>query len=92
MAHRRTIRVRRFKDGTDTMSKPYHNKGFGKAFLIITLAFFVLPVVLMMGIDDTFDRFKVKYFPKAECWETAKHERVCKDDNQCKWFRNFCHE
>ena len=74
------------------MNKPYHNQGFGTAFLVIVLAFFVLPVVLMMGIDDTFDRFKVKYFPKAECWETAKHERVCKGDNQCKWFRNFCHD
>ena len=74
------------------MNKAYHNKGFGTAFLVIVLAFFVLPVVLMMGIDDTFDRFKVKYFPKAECWETAKHERVCKSDNQSKWFRNFCHD
>ena len=82
MAHRRTIRVRRFKHGTDTMSKPYHNKGFGKAFLIITLAFFVLPVVLLMMMGDTYERFTNKYFPKAECWETAKHERVCKQFQQ----------
>jgi len=74
------------------MNRPYHNQGFFTAFTVIVVAFFILPVVLMMGIDDTFDRFKTKYFPNANCWETAKHERVCKGDNQCKWFRNFCHD
>jgi hypothetical protein len=74
------------------MSKPYHNQGFGTAFLVIVLGFFVLPVVLMMMMDDTFERFTKKYFPKAECWETAKHERVCKRFNNCKFMRNFCDE
>ena len=74
------------------MNKPYHNKGFFPAFTAIVLGFFVLPVVLMMMMDDTFERFTKKYFPKAECWETAKHERVCKRFNNCKFMRNFCDE
>ena len=56
--------------------KPYHNKGFFPAFTTIVLGFFVLPVVLMMMMDDTFERFTKKYFPRAECWETAKHESM----------------
>ena len=39
-----------------------------------------------------FERFTKKYFPRAECWETAKHERVCKRFNNCKFMRNFCDE
>ena len=38
------------------------------------------------------ERFTKKYFPRAECWETAKHERVCKRFNNCKFMRNFCDE
>ena len=53
------------------MNKPYHNKGFFPAFTVIVIGFFVLPVVLMMMMDDTFERFTKKYFPRAECWETA---------------------
>jgi len=74
------------------MSEPYHNKGFFPAFTVIVLGFFVLPVVLMMMMDDTFERFTKKYFPKAVCWVTAKHERVCKRFNNCKFMRNFCDE
>ena len=74
------------------MNRPYHNEGFFPAFTVIVIVFFILPVVLMMGIDDTFDRFKAKYFPNANCWETAKHERVCYDNNKCKFWRNFCDE
>ena len=74
------------------MNKPYHNKGFFPAFIVIVLGFFILPLVLMMGMDDTFERFTNKYFPRAECWETAKHERVCKRFNNCKFMRNFCHD
>ena len=74
------------------MEKPYHNKGLFSSFTIIVLVFFVLPVILTLNIDDTWDRFKVKYFPNSECWETSKHERVCRGDNKCTLWRNFCHE
>jgi len=54
----------------------------------------VLPLAGLMTIDDTWDRLVKKYTDpwKSDCWETAKHERVCRDNNQCKWFRNFCHD
>ena len=46
----------------------------------------------MMFIDDTWDRFLKKYGDpiKTECWENSKHERVCRDNNTCKFGRNFC--
>ena len=72
--------------------QPYHNKGFGAAFLWIILVMFILPVVAMMTLDDTFERFLQKYGDpiKTECWENSKHERVCKKENSCKFLRNFC--
>ena len=74
--------------------QPYHNKGFGLAFITIILAMFILPVVAMMTLDDTFERFLQKYGDPftTECWENSKHERVCKGEVECKFGRNFCIE
>jgi len=72
--------------------EPYHNKGFGIAFLWIIIAMFIIPVMAMMTLDDTWDRFVKKYTDPwtSNCWENSKHERVCRDDNTCKFGRNFC--
>ena len=72
--------------------KAYHNKGFGMAFFVVFLLLIPLPILGLWAVDgqDWVDRFTNKYFPKAECWENAKHERVCKSDNNCKFWRNFC--
>ena len=76
--------------------KAYHNKGFGMAFFVVFLLLVPLPILGLWAVDgqEWVDRFTTKYFSpwQSECWETAKHERVCKGDNQCKWFRNFCHD
>ena len=76
--------------------KPYHNKGFGMAFFVVFLLLVPLPILGLWAVDgqDWVDRFTTKYFSpwQSECWETAKHERVCKSDNNCKFWRNFCHE
>ena len=40
---------------------PYHNQGFGIAFLWIIIVMFILPVMAMMTLDDTWDRFIKKY-------------------------------
>ena len=78
------------------MNKPYHNEGFGKAFFVVFLLLVPLPILALWLNDgqDWADRFTTKYFSpwQSECWETAKHERVCKSDNNCKFWRNFCHE
>ena len=78
------------------MSKPYHNKGFGMAFFVVFLLLVPLPIFALWLNDgqDWTDRFVTKYFSpwQSECWETDKHERVCKRDNNCKFWRNFCHE
>ena len=73
-------------------NQPYHNKGFGVAFLWIIIITMLLPIAAMMPIDDTWDRFLQKYGDpwKSDCWENSKHERVCKADNTCLIGRNFC--
>lgn len=75
-------------------NEPYHNQGFGIAFLWIILVVFLFPLAAMMTIDDTWDRFLQKYGDPitTECWENSKHERVCKKENSCKFLRNFCTE
>ena len=72
--------------------EPYHNKGFGLAFLTIIFVTLILPIAAMMKIDDTWDRLLKKYGDpwKSNCWENSKHERVCKGENTCKFGRNFC--
>jgi hypothetical protein len=78
------------------MNKPYHNKGFGTAFFYVFLLLIPLPIFALWIVDgqDWVDRFATKYFSpwQSECWENAKHERVCKGDNNCKFWRNFCDE
>ena len=62
--------------------KPYHNKGFGTAFFYVFLILIPLPIFALWIVDgqDWVDRFTTKYFSpwQSECWENAKHERVCK--------------
>ena len=72
--------------------EPYHNKGFGVAFLWIIIITMILPITAMMTLDDTWDRFLQKYGDpwKSDCGENSKHERVCKGDNTCLIGRNFC--
>ncbi len=75
-------------------NQPYHNQGFGVAFLWIILVVFLFPLAAMMTVDDTWDRFLSKCGDPitTECWENSKHERVCKTKNSCKFLRNFCIE
>jgi hypothetical protein len=68
--------------------KAYHNKGFGMAFFVVFLLLVPLPILSLWAVDgqDWVDRFTTKYFSpwQSECWETAKHERVCKGDKHKK--------
>ena len=75
-------------------NQAYHNKGFGTAFLWIIFLTMILPLIGLMFIDDTWDRVVNKYVSAwtSECWQNSKHERVCRDDNTCKFGRNFCTE
>ena len=64
-------------------NQAYHNKGFGVAFTWIIVLTMILPLVGLMFMDDTWDRFVNKYGSAwtSECWENSKHERVCRDEN-----------
>ena len=44
----------------------------------------------MLSIDDGFSKFWKMRGGTGDCWENSKHEKVCKDNNTCKFGRNFC--
>ena len=73
-------------------NEPYHNEGFGIAFLTIIVFTIILPALMILSIDDGFAKFVQMRGMTGDCWENSKHERVCKDDNTCKFGRNFCTE
>lgn len=73
-------------------NQPYHNEGFGVAFSVIIIFTIILPAVLMLSIDDGWAKYKAMRGFSGDCWENSKHERVCRDDNTCKFGRNFCIE
>ena len=70
-------------------NEPYHNEGFGIAFLTIIVFTIILPALMILSIDDGFAKFVQMRGMTGDCWENSKHERVCKDDNTCKFGRNF---
>tara|TARA_R100000664_G_C2741785_1_gene130151 strand:- start:1243 stop:1488 length:246 start_codon:yes stop_codon:yes gene_type:complete len=72
--------------------KPYHNEGFGWAFLWICIVFLVLPSIIMLSIDNGWEKYVNMRGFGGDCWENSKHEKVCKDNNTCKFGRNFCIE
>ena len=73
-------------------NEPYHNEGFGVAFLTIIVFTIIVPALMILSLDDGFAKFVSMRGLGSECWKNSKHERVCKDDNTCKFGRNFCTE
>ena len=71
-------------------SEPYNNEGFGWAFLTIIFFMLVFPAMLLFSSLDTWDIFVQMHLPDGDCWENAKHEKVCKGEVDCKFLRNFC--
>ena len=70
--------------------EPYHNKGFGWAFFWIVTLTLVIPSFIMLSIDAGFAKFVQMRGGTGDCWENSKHEKVCNDNNTCKFGRNFC--
>ena len=50
----------------------------------------IFPSIIMLSIDDGFSKFWKMRGGSGDCWENAKHERVCKGEVTCKFGRNFC--
>mgnify|MGYP006241339925 CR=1 FL=1 len=71
-------------------NQPYHNEGFGWAFFWIVILFLVFPSFIILSIDNGFAKFAQMRGVTGDCWENSKHERVCKEENTCKFWRNFC--
>ena len=79
-------------------NEPYHNEGFGWAFMWIISMFLVLPSIMILSIDNGFAKFVEMRGVTGDCWENSKHERVCSVPTEgaklaeCKFWRNFCTE
>ena len=58
-------------------NQPYHNQGFGLAFLWIVLLFVIAPSLMILSIDGGFAKFVEMRGVTGDCWENSKHERVC---------------
>ena len=79
-------------------NQPYHNQGFGLAFLWIVLLFVIAPSLMILSIDGGFAKFVEMRGVTSDCWENSKHERVCYNPDleegeklaECKFWRNFC--
>ena len=73
------------------MEEENNNKGLGLAFMSIVLLMFVLPSIALLSMDDTWERFVIKYGSpiSTDCWENSKHERVCRDEKNCRFGRLF---
>ena len=70
-------------------SEPYNNEGFGWAFLTIVFFMLVFPAMLLFSSLDTWDIFVQMHLPDGDCWENAKHEKVCKGEVDCKFLSAF---
>ena len=70
--------------------EPYNNEGFGIAYMWILLLVLIFPAILIFVSMGTWDTFVKMHLPDGDCWENARHERVCKETANCKLWRNFC--
>jgi len=62
-------------------SQAYHNKGFWQAYLLIIVLVIVVPKsLIMMSLgEDHRKTFYRMWLEPSNCWETSKHERVCRE-------------
>ena len=68
----------------------YNNEGFGIAYMWILLLVLIFPATLLFVSMGTWNMFWKMHLPDGDCWENARHERVCKETANCKIGRNFC--
>ena len=71
-------------------NEPYNNEGFGVAYMLLLFFILIFPAIILFISLGTWDTFVRMHIPDGDCWENAKHERVCKPTANCKIGRNFC--
>ena len=70
--------------------EPYHNKGFASAYIMLVFVVVIFPAILLFTAMGRWGIFVQRHLPDGDCWENAKHEKVCKGEVDCKFLRNFC--
>ena len=71
-------------------NEPYHNEGFVSAYIMLIFMVLIFTAILLFSSLGTWDLFVQMHLPDGDCWENAKHEKVCKGEVDCKFLRNFC--
>jgi len=72
-------------------NEPYNNEGFASAYIMLIFIMLIFPAILLLFSSlGTWDLFVQMHLPDGDCWENAKHEKVCKGEVDCKFLRNFC--
>ena len=71
-------------------NEPYNNEGFGVAYMLLLFFILIFPAIILFISLGTWDTFVRMHIPDGDCWENAKHEKVCKGEVDCKFLRNFC--
>ena len=69
---------------------PYTTKVLCPCFYGSIFIFSFGPPIIILFIDDGWAKYTAMRGFGGDCWENSKHERVCKDENTCKFGRNFC--
>ena len=70
--------------------EPYHNTGVASAYIMLVFVVLIFPAILLFTSMGTWGIFVQMHLPDGDCWENAKHEKVCKGEVDCKFLRNFC--
>ena len=58
-------------------NEPYHNEGFGVAFINIVIFLLIIPGLIILSIDNGFEKFVQMRGVSGDCWENSRHEQVC---------------
>lgn len=84
------VGVKKEWKGKEIEMKPYHNEGFGVAYITLLFFILILPAIILFTSLGTWDMFWKMHLPDGDCWENSRHEKVCKPTANCKIGRNFC--
>ena len=52
-------------------NEPYHNEGFGVAFVTIVIFTIIVPALMILSIDDGFAKFVSMRGFGSECWQLS---------------------
>ena len=55
--------------------EPYHNEGFGVAYILLLFIILILPAIILFTSLGTWDMFWKMHLPDGDCWENSGMRR-----------------